>query len=252
VDNSPYKCIFCDNDNRNNFSSVEHIIPESMGNNTYILAKGWVCDKCNNTFSLFEKIVQEKTIFGLQRCIDGNTTKKGKPTKAKLYSTEWTSNPEKPGTTFLEIKNKNAPILVNNDNFEVVLPVIDENKEYISKFILKVGLEIDLVNRYHSSKSKDDILSAINYVRNITETEWNYYTIMETSDEFNTRIRSVFYKVKGYDRKRMRIDYFLLKYGEEDIFFLKYCSFLGAISLTKSSGNIESLLKDLKVIYVKC
>lgn len=44
------KCIFCGECSTNS-KSVEHIIPESLGNKTLILEKGVVCDKCNNYFS---------------------------------------------------------------------------------------------------------------------------------------------------------------------------------------------------------
>lgn len=44
------KCIFCKS-TTNPFTSVEHIIPESIGNKEHILPKGIVCDPCNNYFS---------------------------------------------------------------------------------------------------------------------------------------------------------------------------------------------------------
>ncbi len=44
------RCIFCGVDSSGS-KSVEHIIPESLGNTTAILRKGIVCDKCNNYFS---------------------------------------------------------------------------------------------------------------------------------------------------------------------------------------------------------
>jgi hypothetical protein len=31
--------------------TIEHIIPESLGNTDHVLPRGWVCDKCNNYFS---------------------------------------------------------------------------------------------------------------------------------------------------------------------------------------------------------
>lgn len=40
-------CLFCKKDSRLSVS-VEHIIPESLGNDRFILEKGRVCDKCNN------------------------------------------------------------------------------------------------------------------------------------------------------------------------------------------------------------
>ncbi len=33
-------------------NSVEHIIPESLGNKNHVLPKGIVCDRCNNYFTL--------------------------------------------------------------------------------------------------------------------------------------------------------------------------------------------------------
>ena len=44
------KCIFCKQSSESS-KSVEHIIPESLGNTEHFLAKGIVCDKCNNYFA---------------------------------------------------------------------------------------------------------------------------------------------------------------------------------------------------------
>ncbi len=44
------KCVFC-GENSEDSKSVEHIIPESMGNKKYTLPRGCICDKCNNYFS---------------------------------------------------------------------------------------------------------------------------------------------------------------------------------------------------------
>lgn len=43
-------CLFCKQDSTDS-KSVEHIIPESLGNTTALLPKGVVCDKCNNYFA---------------------------------------------------------------------------------------------------------------------------------------------------------------------------------------------------------
>lgn len=44
------RCLFCGCDSTNS-KSVEHIIPESLGNTELVLPRGVVCDKCNNYFS---------------------------------------------------------------------------------------------------------------------------------------------------------------------------------------------------------
>lgn len=44
------RCIFCKNSSESSVS-VEHIIPESLGNVEHTLPKGVVCDACNNYFA---------------------------------------------------------------------------------------------------------------------------------------------------------------------------------------------------------
>lgn len=43
-------CIFCKSESTES-CSVEHVIPESLGNTEHILPPGVVCDKCNNYFA---------------------------------------------------------------------------------------------------------------------------------------------------------------------------------------------------------
>jgi len=44
------RCLFCKR-NSDDTKSVEHIVPESLGNKSFILPLGYVCDKCNNYFA---------------------------------------------------------------------------------------------------------------------------------------------------------------------------------------------------------
>ncbi len=44
------RCIFCKGDS-NQSRSVEHIIPEALGNIEHVLPRGIVCDTCNNYFA---------------------------------------------------------------------------------------------------------------------------------------------------------------------------------------------------------
>lgn len=44
------RCIFCKKDSSSS-KSVEHIVPESLGNKHHILPPGFVCDACNNYFA---------------------------------------------------------------------------------------------------------------------------------------------------------------------------------------------------------
>jgi hypothetical protein len=41
------RCIFCKGQS-DNATSIEHVIPHSLGNTQYVLPRGLVCDRCNN------------------------------------------------------------------------------------------------------------------------------------------------------------------------------------------------------------
>lgn len=57
------RCIFCKTKSENS-KSVEHIVPESLGNVKHILKPGIVCDKCNNYFARkLEKPLLESQYF---------------------------------------------------------------------------------------------------------------------------------------------------------------------------------------------
>jgi len=56
-------CIFCKMDSIAS-SSIEHIIPQSIGNVEHTLPAGVVCDRCNNYFSTkIEKPLLEMSYF---------------------------------------------------------------------------------------------------------------------------------------------------------------------------------------------
>lgn len=77
-------CIFCHKDSSTS-KSVEHIIPESLGNKKYILPTGYVCDTCNNYFSIkIERDLLAQPYFVSMRFRNEIITKKGKLVKEKM------------------------------------------------------------------------------------------------------------------------------------------------------------------------
>src|SRR5258706_150378 len=71
-------CIFC-KEPSDNSKSVEHIIPESLGNVEHVLPKGIVCDDCNNYFAIkIEKELLEMPYFKSLRYRNDIFSKKGK------------------------------------------------------------------------------------------------------------------------------------------------------------------------------
>jgi hypothetical protein len=76
------RCIFCKID-ASQSRSVEHIIPESLGNTTHILPVGVVCDRCNNYFARkVEKPFLTSAPISLLRFHQELVTKNGRVPKA--------------------------------------------------------------------------------------------------------------------------------------------------------------------------
>lgn len=72
------RCIFCKVESGNALS-VEHIIPESLGNTEHILARGMVCDGCNQYFARkVERPLLESGMFRLIRADRQVMSKRGK------------------------------------------------------------------------------------------------------------------------------------------------------------------------------
>lgn len=75
------QCIFCHKDSSTS-RSVEHIVPESLGNKLHVLSKGYVCDSCNHYFAVkIEKELLEQPYFRSYRFRNEILTKKDKLVK---------------------------------------------------------------------------------------------------------------------------------------------------------------------------
>lgn len=88
------QCIFCHKD-ASLSRSVEHIIPESLGNKHHFLPKGYVCDNCNNYFSVkIENKLLTQPYFVSMRFRNEILTKKGKFVKENMFFPEVTKSCE--------------------------------------------------------------------------------------------------------------------------------------------------------------
>lgn len=77
-------CIFCHKDSSTS-KSVEHIIPESLGNKHHFMPKGYVCDECNHYFAVkIENELLSQPYFVSMRFRNEIITKKGKLVKQKM------------------------------------------------------------------------------------------------------------------------------------------------------------------------
>ena len=72
------RCIFCKRNSERSVS-VEHVIPESLGNKTHVLPRGWVCDGCNNYIATkIEKPFLESLYGRSSRAIMAVPNKRGR------------------------------------------------------------------------------------------------------------------------------------------------------------------------------
>jgi hypothetical protein len=78
------RCLYCSREDRP-FTSVEHIVPEGLGNKEMILSVGVVCDKCNNgVLSQLDRVLIEFDLIGLMRVHHGVTSKTGRLPKVQF------------------------------------------------------------------------------------------------------------------------------------------------------------------------
>ncbi|WP_207514621.1 HNH endonuclease [Longitalea luteola] len=150
-------CIFCKKTSDNS-KSVEHIIPESLGNKAHVLPRGIVCDDCNQYFAIkIEKEVLEQDYFKYARAINGIKSKKNHfiPTTGILlhpaggkvdvfYSEEGIDISLRNNETYINLVASGAV----NKIFIPAYPEPDPRNIYFSRFICKVALEA-LALKFH-------------------------------------------------------------------------------------------------------
>lgn len=142
------RCIFCKNDSSKSIS-VEHIIPESLGNKRNILSKGVVCDSCNNYFgNKIEKTVLDLPYFKSLRSRLLIENKKGKNSRMLGYTENGHSieiGYSMSGNNTFEVVCKDDKtlhsILKSNELYVPIIPEPPLNDLYISKLIGKIAIE---------------------------------------------------------------------------------------------------------------
>lgn len=182
-------CIFCKKDSSSSIS-VEHIVPESLGNKSHILEKGIVCDTCNNYFSLkIEKPVLELAFFNDLRFRNKIESKKGKIPKGTFlipnnnYKAEVT---HVKGETHVKLDSEIYKLFENGTFSQFIVPRntdFPKNNKWVSRFIAKIAFEMfasKLMNNkeYLFQFVNDDQFDTIrNYIRyNKTKCPWLYYS----------------------------------------------------------------------------
>ncbi len=139
------KCIFCKEDTTA-CSSVEHIIPESLGNKEHILRKGIVCDGCNNYFAVkIEKPLLDLPYFRSTRFRNDIESKKGRPTLDKGIMGGEVSIGKQDGGFFISTDNDCVIKGIQSGHINrMIVPFNSEpgeNDIHVSRFLCKAALE---------------------------------------------------------------------------------------------------------------
>ena len=145
-------CIFC-KANSTGSCSVEHIIPESIGNTDHVLPPGVVCDSCNTYFSIkVEKPLLEASYFR-DMCYRGRIrNKQGNPPRVRgIHLQGWAPVDLIPdmdgnGASICASRENDEKRLVETTrrltNFTIVVPVPAEpDQQLLSRFLAKVAIE---------------------------------------------------------------------------------------------------------------
>ena len=164
------RCIFCKIESENS-KSVEHVIPESLGSKIIVLPKGFVCDKCNNYFSIkVEKpILNHPSIRNIRGWYQVPNKKGNIPAvSGKILGEDLgilmkidkngklEIKSEKTNQQYLNIdlESKNSPIIFKLD--------INPPKNEMSRFLAKMALEF-LVYRFQEDKKMVDFIIDSNH-----------------------------------------------------------------------------------------
>jgi transcription elongation factor Elf1 len=125
---APMRCLFCKQSSVLS-TSVEHIIPESLGNKSLVLTRGIVCNQCNQYFAIkIEKPILETDFFKSLRFRNNILNKKNKLPRASVVI---------PQTNFI------AEISVAKDDEQSLHVVIDQASS--ASILIGITKEIHLV-----------------------------------------------------------------------------------------------------------
>lgn len=227
------QCLFCAG--AGPFTTIEHIVPESLGNDDLIL-QGEVCDGCQRYLGKeVEKYVLEKTPIGVWRTLLGIHTKKGGlptvdlqiDTRAKGILPEWSPHHDQLiGFTAHEDQSTsvdiNDPEIVRaitsgeRTHFQFVLS--PKHLVQLGRFLGKIGLELlCLKNPAEARSVRYDELRT--YVRRGIKREiWPlFHATIGTMHE----LRRVFDDGADHLEEVLCFDYSLLVVGEYDLFSLR-------------------------------
>lgn len=148
------RCLFC-KEHSDQSISIEHIIPESLGNVDHILPPGWVCDLCNNYFARkVEKPFLENPYAVESRFQNMAANKKGRypvlqgvhlQSLSKIDLSYENDDPTKGFQIgFSERGQERLLAMKPGEQGTLIIPHVPEprNDTTTARFVAKIGLEV--------------------------------------------------------------------------------------------------------------
>lgn len=179
-------CIICKSNE--NLETIEHIVPESLGNKTYTLPRDSICKVCNNRFSNFEKEAISKSIIGNEKTRFAIKSKKGNIPRSKVGNIEFVGD-EQGRKDVVNLKGVKPEDIKSFDPktriMQVIVPGFEKNDVPISKFLLKIGYEAlykserQLFNIY-------DFSELLDYLNNRTNNDWPFLVNQKEDKPFTS------------------------------------------------------------------
>jgi uncharacterized protein YlaI len=137
------QCIFCHKDSSIS-KSVEHIIPESLGNKHHFLSKGYVCDECNHYFAIkIENELLSQPYFVSLRFRNEISTKKGKLVRQKMFF------PGALKSTDVVMQTTDDGVIVSFDDEEIFEAIkVGKSREMITPYIPEPEYPNKIMSRF--------------------------------------------------------------------------------------------------------
>lgn len=203
------RCIFCKTISDYS-TSIEHIIPESLGKKEHVLSKGVVCDTCNNYFAVkIEKPLLELPYFRSTRFRNDIANKKGRPTLDKgIIGGIVSVGKDKQGLHIITENPNVAKGMADGSIKHMIMPYNsepDNNDINVSKFICKAALESliyrvgpvqEWLDEITDHPQLDTIRNYVRYGRKPLFWEYHQRRVYEEGDEFfNTDVSPETYEI---------------------------------------------------------
>lgn len=223
-------CLFC-KEISDNSKSIEHIIPESLGNKDIVLPKGIVCDNCNQYFATkIEKILLEQSYFKNVRHRAQIENKKGRipVEKATIISPAFGEAEiifEKDKTIVNILDKSVAEKVAKSSRGSMVIQTIDkpeDNNKALSKLLAKMAVEGLLhflineegwIDEVMTNTGLDEIKKYARYGHGVNF--WPYHQRRIYSE--NTRFNHPDISIKNYE---VLHEFMILPTKEEHYYFV--------------------------------